>query len=302
MTIPGFTDHAMTPEGTAIAFSIGGGGPPLLLLHGFPQTRAMWARIAPALAARHTVICPDLRGYGASAKPAAVADYSFRAMAGDQIALMSHLGHARFAVAGHDRGGRVAHRLALDHPGAVERLCLMDIVPTHTLLEPLRREVAAAYWHWFFLAQPEPFPETLIGHDPDAFFEACLLGWGGARLADFDAGQLAAYRRAWRDSETIRAMCNDYRAALDHDFVDDAADAADAGAGARVHCPLLVLYGARGAMARHYDVPATWAAKATAMTAAPIAGGHFFPDTNPGDTIAALAGFFGARDAAPPFA
>jgi len=293
MTIDGFTDHAETLDGTRIAWSEGGAGPPLLLLHGFPQTRAMWARIAPRLAATHRVICPDLRGYGASAKPRGVADYSFRRMARDQVALMTHLGHDRFAVAGHDRGGRVTHRLALDHPGAVARACVMDIVPTHTMLEPLRRDVARAYYHWFFLAQPEPFPETMIGHDPDAFFESCLLGWGGAQLADFDADQLAAYRAAWRDPDTIRGMCNDYRAALDHDFADDAVDLDK-----RVTCPVTVLYGAGGAMARAYDVAATWAPKCTTMQARAVPGGHFFPNTAPGATTEALATFLDAAQPA----
>ena len=144
MTIPGFTDRTTTFNGTQITWSEAGDGPPLLLLHGFPQTRALWARIAPELAQTHRVICPDLRGYGDSGKPAEIAAYSFREMARDQIALMHHLGHDSFALAGHDRGGRVAHRLALDHPDAITRLCVMDIVPTHTLLEPLKREVAQA--------------------------------------------------------------------------------------------------------------------------------------------------------------
>lgn len=287
MTIPGFTDHAAQVNGVTIGYSVGGDGPPLLLLHGFPQTRAMWAHVAPELARAHRVICPDLRGYGASSKPGAVADYSFREMARDMVALMAHLGHPRFALAGHDRGGRTAHRLALDAPEAVTRLCVMDIVPTHTLLAQLSARVAQSYYHWFFLAQPEPFPEDMIAADPDRFFEACLLGWGGARLEDFDRAQLDAYRAAWRDRDTIRGMCNDYRAALSHDFAHDAADLA-----ARVTCPALVLYGADGAMARAYDVPATWADKCTDMTADAVPGGHFFVDTAPGATLAALRGFF----------
>lgn len=287
MTIPGFTDHTATLNGIDIAWSEAGDGPPLLLLHGFPQTRALWAHIAPALADTHRVICPDLRGYGQSGKPADVGEYSFREMARDQIALMHHLGHDSFDLAGHDRGGRTAHRLALDHPNAVTRLCVMDIVPTHTLLEPLKREVAQAYYHWFFLAQPEPFPETMIGHDPDAYYHSCLLGWGAAQLSDFDEDQLTAYRQAWRDPDTIRGMCNDYRAALSHDVQDDAQDL-----DARVTCPTLVLYGAQGAMAKAFDVPATWEAKCTEMQAAGLTGGHFFPDTNPTDTIAALKAFF----------
>ncbi|MEQ9259969.1 MAG: alpha/beta hydrolase [Roseovarius sp.] len=285
--MPGFSEATARPEGVEIGYAIGGDGPPLLLLHGFPQTRAMWARIAPALAETHRVICPDLRGYGTSGKPAEVPRMSFRHMAADMLGLMRGLGHTRFAVAGHDRGGRTAHRLALDAPEAVERLCVMDIVPTHTLLEPLQCDVAKAYYHWFFLAQPEPFPERMIGHDPDAFFEACLLGWGGATLEDFDEGQLAAYRAAWRDPEVIRGMCNDYRAALAQDFQDDAADL-----GTRIACPTLVLYGADGAMARAYDMREAWAEKCTEMEVTAIPGGHFFPDTAPDATAHALKGFF----------
>ena len=287
MTIPGFTDHSVTLAGQDIAYSIGGSGPPLLLLHGFPQTRAMWAPIAPELAESHTVICPDLRGYGASGKPQAVEAYSFRAMAEDMRLLMAHLGSTEFAVAGHDRGGRVTHRLALDAPQCVTRACVMDIVPTHTLLADLKPEVARAYYHWFFLAQPEPFPETLIGHDPDTYYQSCLLGWGGAKLEDFDADQLAAYRTAWRDPNTIRGMCNDYRATLSHDMAQDSADLTQ-----RIGCPTLVLYGADGAMAQHYDVAGTWAAKCTEMQAKAVPGSHFFPDTAPKETTAALKAFF----------
>jgi haloacetate dehalogenase len=287
MTIPGFSDHSVTLAGQEIAYSKGGSGPPLLLLHGFPQTRAMWARIAPDLVKSHSVICPDLRGYGQSAKPQAVEAYSFRAMAEDMHPLMAHLGFDHFAIAGHDRGGRVTHRLALDAPQCVTRACVMDIVPTHTLLADLRPEVAHAYYHWFFLAQPEPFPETLIGHDPDAYFQSCLLGWGGADLADFDAGQLATYRASWRDPDTIRGMCNDYRATLSHDMDHDTADLTQ-----RIGCPTLVLYGADGAMAKHYDVAEAWAEKCTAMQAQAIPGGHFFPDTAPKETTDALSAFF----------
>ena len=280
--IPGFSDHT-TPT---LAYSIGGSGPPLLLLHGFPQTRAMWANIAPALAQTHTVICPDLPGYGASSKPHDPATYSFRAMAREMTALMDMLGHETFHLAGHDRGARVAHRLALDTPDRVQSLTLMDIIPTHTLLCDLRWPVAKSYYHWFFLAQPAPFPERMIAADPDAYYESCLLGWGGAQLTDFNADQLARYRAAWRDPDTIRGMCNDYRATLSHDMAEDSADA-----DARITCPTLILYGETGAMARHYDVPATWAPKCAHMRAQPILGGHFFPDTAPAQTLAALSGF-----------
>lgn len=288
MPIPGFRSDIIAPNGVDIAYSVGGAGPPLVLLHGFPQTRAMWARIAPALAETRTVICPDLRGYGDSGKPQDVAAYSFRNMARDVLGLMAHLGHDSFAVAGHDRGGRVAHRLALDAPDTITRLAVLDIVPTYTLLADLRADVARAYYHWFFLAQPEPFPETMIAHDPDAYFESCLLGWGKSALSQFEAAQLAAYRSAWRDPDTIRGMCNDYRAALDVDFHEDAAELTQ-----RVTCPTLVLYGADGAMAQRYDIAAAWAPKCTDMQTRAIPGGHFFPDTSADETTAALSGFFG---------
>ena len=287
MVIDGFTEHVVPLNGVEIAYSIGGSGPPLLMLHGFPQTRALWAQVAPALAATHTVVLADLRGYGDSAKPEGVENYSFRAMGQDQLALMQHLGFDQFALVGHDRGGRVGHRLALDAPQAITRLCLMDIIPTHTVLYDLRVDVATSYYHWFFLAQPSPFPETMIGHDPDAFYESCLLGWGGASLDDLNADQLAAYRTSWRRPETIRAMCDDYRAALVHDMQHDAADL-----GTTVRCPTLILYGADGAMAKAYDVPAQWALKCDDMQAQAMPGGHFFIDTHPEATIAALRQFF----------
>ncbi|MDA7428613.1 alpha/beta hydrolase [Primorskyibacter aestuariivivens] len=271
---------------TDIAFDVAGNGPPVLLLHGFPQTRAMWRPIAPMLAQDFTVITADMRGYGDSFKPQGPENYSFRAMAGDMTALMSRLGFDRFHLVGHDRGARVAHRLTLDAPDRIISLTLMDIVPTHTLLADLKKEVAHAYYHWFFLAQPAPFPETMIGHDPDHYFESCLLGWGGASLSDFAPEALAAYRQSWRRPETIRAMCDDYRAALLYDFAHDSAEP-----DARVTCPALVLFGADGAMAKHYDVAATWADKLTDMQSRAIPGGHFFPDTAPKATGEAVLEF-----------
>lgn len=286
MAIPGFEDHVEVLNGVEIAWSMGSDGPPLLLLHGFPQTRALWAKVAPELAKTHRVICPDLRGYGDSGKPQPVSAYSFREMARDQIALMRHLGHDQFAVAGHDRGGRVAHRLALDAPQAVTKLCVMDIIPTHTLLTKLRMDVAQAYYHWFFLAQPEPFPDQMIAAGPDRYYESCLLGWGAAKLEDFDPDQLAAYRAAWRDPDTIRGMCNDYRAAIAHDVADDAADLEG-----QITCPTLVLYGADGAMAKAYDVADTWARKCTDMQAKAMPGGHFFVDCAPNECLKTLQDF-----------
>lgn len=284
--IPGFTDAVYEDESRRIAYSVGGSGAPLLLLHGFPQTRAMWTEIAPALARNHTVIAADLRGYGASHKPFDVSAYSFREMGADMLALMRTLGHERFHLVGHDRGARTAHRMALDAGLRIQSLTLMDVVPTHLLLNELSQNVAKAYYHWFFLAQPAPFPERLIAADPDYFFESCLLGWGAAKLEDFVPGQLAAYRAAWRDPDAVRGMCNDYRAALEVDFDLDAQDLAR-----KVTAPTLVLFGADGAMAKAYDVPGTWRDRLEAMSSAAIPGGHFFPDTSPKATAKAIANF-----------
>lgn len=287
--IQGFESQTVTANGQLVHYARGGDGPPLLLLHGFPQTHAMWHAVAPALAAQFTVIAPDLRGYGQSGKPQGTENYSFRHMAADPLALMRDLGFDRFHLVGHDRGGRTAHRMALDAPDAVQSLTVMDIVPTHLLLDQLSQQVARAYYHWFFLAQPAPFPETMIGHDPDAFFESCLRGWGATKLSDFDPAALDAYRDAWRDPEAIRGMCADYRAALDHDFALDAADL-----DRQVTCPALVMYGADGAMGKAYDVPATWKGRLRNITAAPVPGGHFFVDEYPQETTEALLAFLTA--------
>ena len=277
--IAGFTYHTHCADGVEVAYCLGGSGPPLLLLHGFPQTHMMWAQIAPALAQNFTVICADLRGYGASTKPQGTEHYSFRAMGQDQVSLMSALGFARFHLVGHDRGGRVAHRIALDGPQRVTSLTVMDIIPTHHLLDDLHQSVAKAYYHWFFLAQPAPFPETLIAADPDYYYQSCLLGWGAAKLEHFPTSQLAAYRSAWRNPETIRAMCEDYRAALSYDFDHDAADLNH-----RLTCPALVLSGADGIMDQQFDMQSVWGPRLADMRHIAVRGGHFFVDQNPGDT------------------
>ncbi|MCI5110863.1 MAG: alpha/beta hydrolase [Marivita sp.] len=281
--------HRFHTDDQIIAYEVAGNGPPLLLLHGFPQTRAMWRPIARALAERFTVVAADLRGYGASSKPASVADMTFRLMAQDMVALMASLGFDRFHAIGHDRGARTVHRMALDHPAAVESLTVMDIVPTEYLLSNMTTALAKAYYHWLFLAQPHPFPETLIGHDPDTYFERCLLGFGKASLGDFDPDLLEIYRSAWRNPGCIRAMCDDYRAAIEIDWSDDQADLHR-----RVECPALVLYGKDGAMARMLDVPATWADRLTDMRHSAIEGGHFFPDQSPQATTTALTDFLGS--------
>lgn len=282
--IPGFADHLATVDGVNIAYSRGGEGPALLMLHGFPQNRALWARVAPALAQDYTVICADLRGYGGSDKPAA--GYSFRDMGADQLGLMAQLGFDQFHLVGHDRGARTAHRMALDAPKRVKSLTLMDIVPTQHLLTTLTPQVAASYYHWFFLAQPFPLPEQMIGADPERYFESCVGSWGASALDAFDPNQLAAYRASWRDPDTIRGMCADYRATLTQDLALDTADLAK-----QVTCPALVLFGADGAMAQHYDIPATWADRLSDMQAKAIPGGHFFIDQNPDETTAVLQEF-----------
>lgn len=278
--------HTAEVNGQTIAYRMMGDGPPLLLLHGFPQTHMLWAKVAPRLAQEFTVITPDLRGYGASSKPRGVENYTFREMGADQCALMASLGFDRFHLAGHDRGGRTAHRMALDAPDRIASLTVMDIVPTHEILTNLRKDVAKAYYHWTFLAQPAPFPETLIAADPDYFYESCLLGWGASKLTDFAPDQLAAYRTAWNDPETIRAMCDDYRAAYDLDVALD-----DADLNRQVACPALVLWGGDGAMDKAYDVAATWAPRLANMTAEALPGGHFFVDQHPETTASALREF-----------
>jgi len=277
-------------EEISIACVIAGRGPPVILMHGFPQTHAMWARIAPRIVeAGYTVVCADLRGYGESSKPKRLPDnlnYSFRAFAGDQVRLMRTLGHERFHVIGHDRGGRTAHRMALDHREVVQSVAVLDIVPTHAMFAETNRHVAGAYWHWYFLSQPEPFPERMIGADPDFFYETCLIGWGAAKLSDFGAEQLEAYRRAWRDPAMIHGSCSDYRAAATIDLDHDAADL-----DRKVSAPLFAFYGANGLMAKLFDIPAEWRKRAANVHAASLPGGHFFPDLLPTETAEALTRF-----------
>lgn len=274
-----------------INYVAGGDGAPVLLLHGYPQNLAMWARVAPLLASGYRVICADLRGYGDSSKPAPDAqgaNYAFRAMAEDNLALMRALGHERFHVIGHDRGGRCGHRLALDHPGAVASLAVLDIVPTHTMFSGVDRHVAGAYWHWYFLSQPSPFPERLIAADPDFFFETCMVGWGKTALEAFDPEQLAEYRRSWRDPAMIAGSCADYRAAPVVDFAHDETSIAQ---GDKVACPTLVFYGAEGVMGRLFNLPAAWAALCRQTETATLPGGHFFVDQFPEETAEILSGF-----------
>jgi len=274
--------------GLTIAAEIGGQGPPLLLLHGYPQTRRLWRDVAPALAERFTVVLTDLRGYGESDAPVGSPDgsaYSKRNMAADQLAVMRHLGFPRFAVAGHDRGGRVAHRMCLDAPDAVAAAAVLDIVPTLQLFEETDQAFARAYYHWFFLSQAPPLPERLIGGAPRDFLALTLDRWSGPRYA-YDAETFEHYAEAF-DEDTIRASCDDYRAAAGIDLEHDAEDR-----DRRIGCPLLVMWGESGAMHRLYDVAATWADRADDVVSVSLPCGHFLPEEQPAATTDALLAFF----------
>jgi haloacetate dehalogenase len=273
----------------------GGGGPPVLLLHGFPQSHVMWHRIAPELAREHTVVAADLRGYGESGRPDAGPDhagYSFRAMAADQVALMAALGFDRFAVVGHDRGARVTHRMALDHPDRIERLALLDILPTAYVFAHVDRRLAMAYYHWFFLAQPFDLPERLIGADPLYYLHRSLGSWGSG-LDAHEPEALRAYERAFADPDARHAMIEDYRAGASIDLELDEASAA---AGQRIAAPCLVLWGERGVVGGNPTEPLdVWRPLADdpgLVTGGVIRGaGHFLAEENHADTLAALQEF-----------
>ncbi len=291
---PGFRSARIEGAGATIACAIGGSGPPLLMLHGFPQTHAMWHRVAPALAARYTVVCADLRGYGDSSKPptdARHAPYSKRAMAADMVAVMRSLGFPRFGLVGHDRGGRVSHRLALDHPDAVDRVAVLDIAPTLAMYEKADRAFATAYYHWFFLIQPCDLPERMIGADPAKYLLTKIGGWGSAGTSFFDARALAEYQRCYADPATIHATCEDYRASASIDLELDAADRA---AGRRVRCPLLALWGDRGVVHRLFDPLAEWRAVADDVRGKALPCGHYLAEELPRETLAELESFLGA--------
>lgn len=286
----GFEARTLHGEGADIFCRIGGGGQPVLLLHGYPQTSAMWHRVAPALAAEYTVICPDLRGYGRSSKPESDPDhfaYSKRATAGDLVAIMDRLGHKRFLVAGHDRGGRVAHRLAADYPGRVAALAVLDIAPTREMYRETGDDFARKYWHWFFLIQPAPFPERMITADPDAYWLA-KCGSGSAGLAPFAEPALQEYLAAFRNPETIRASCEDYRAAASIDIAHDDADGSR-----KLDMPVLALWGDKGVIGRCFDPLGLWRERANDVEGHALPGGHYLAEEQPEAVIAALRPFFG---------
>lgn len=289
---PEFAPRRIRTSGTEINLVVGGSGPPLLLLHGYPQTHAMWHRVAPRLAQRFTVVCADLRGYGDSGKPVSDPDhrtYSKRAMAQDQVEVMQALGFSRFAVAGHDRGARVAHRMARDHPERIERLAVLDISPTAIMYGKTDKAFATAYYHWFFLIQPYDLPERLIGADPDYYLRTKIGGWGTAGLAIFHSEARAEYERCFRNPATIHATCEDYRAAATIDLEHDAADAQR-----KIDCPLLALWGDKGVVHRLFDPVSDWKSVASDVRGRALSSGHYLAEEEADETCAEFLGFFRA--------
>jgi len=289
---PGFARERRRVNGVGISFRVGGAGPPLLLLHGFPQTHAIWHKVAAALARRFTVVAADLRGYGDSDQPPTTADhapYSKRAMAGDQIELMRALGHDTFDLCGHDRGGRVAHRLALDAPEAVRRLMLLDISPTRTMYERGGFEFARLYYHWYFLIQPAPLPERLIGADPTYYLRAKTGSWSTPGAPQFfDTRAFAEYERCFTPA-AIHAMCEDYRAAASIDLEHDRADQSR-----RLQCPVHVLWGEYGVVHKLFTPIADWREKSDGpVTGRTVPSGHYIPEQAPEFLLAEMEKFFG---------
>ena len=291
MFFEGFSLHTRPVDGMAVRFRIGGAGPPLLLLHGNPQTHAMWHKLAPMLARTHTVVCADIRGYGLSAKPARSADhlpYSKQEMARDVHGLMLTLGHARYSVVSHDRGARLAHRLALQHPDAVQRLCVMDIVPTLHHFEHVDMAFAMGYYHWFSLAQPHPKPEALIEQNVELWFDIHTSREPKDK-SFFHPQARADYLAALRTPGTVRAICEDYRAAASIDLEHDRATRA---AGQRLACPLLVLWGARGRIGEWYKPLEVWRQYANGpVIGQAVNSGHYLAEEAPEEVLATLGGF-----------
>jgi haloacetate dehalogenase len=288
--LAGFEYRQMDVEGVMVSHAIAGSGPPLLLLHGYPENHLMWRHVAPALAEDHTVVLADLRGYGDSGKPApddAGVVYAKRSMAGDQAGLMRQLGFAQFGLIGHDRGARVAHRLVLDHPGVVTSLAVLDIVPTRHVLGNVTRAMATAYYHWFFLATPNGVPERMIAADP-GFWVRSLIGPLLGPGASIEPAVMDDYIRCFTDFRTIAASCADYRAAASTDLVHDEETFA---AGQRIECPVLALWGTEAFVGRGYEPLSVWQHYATDIRGAALPTGHFLPEEAPGRVAAALRDF-----------
>ncbi len=291
----GFSDRRIkVSSGLTIRARVAGDGPPVLLLHGYPQTHVCWHKVAPQLVkAGFTVVATDLRGYGDSDKPASSAPhdtYSKRAMAADQVEVMAELGFNEFCLAGHDRGGRVAHRLGLDFPKAVKRLAVLDIAPTKTMYDLTERRFATGYYHWFFLIQPAPLPETLIGAEPEFYLRTKIKAWSKGKNSFFAPDAVAEYLRCFCDPACISASCEDYRAAATIDLEHDADDQ-----DRRLEMPLLALWGTKGLVGDLYDVIETWQEKARSVKGIALPSGHFLPEEVPDETAAALIEFFGSE-------
>jgi haloacetate dehalogenase len=291
----GFAPFDIATRDTTIHGVRGGSGPPLLLLHGIPETHLMWHRVAPALAEWFTVVATDLRGYGASGAPPSAPDhapYSMRAIGREQVEVMGLLGHERFAVVGHDRGARCAYRMALDHPAAVERLAVLDVVPTGDTIDGAGPEFALAFWVWSFLAAPEPLPETLVAAAPELVVGHMLDAWSGDGFA-FPDEVRAAYVAPFRDPATVHAVCEEYRAAH---TLDAAHDRADRASGARIACPVLALWSGSGTVAAWFDPLAMWAEWAGDVRGAPVDAGHFLPEEAPDEVVDHLLPFLAGDD------
>lgn len=289
MLFDGFQKRRIATRKTEINLVLGGSGPPLMLLHGYPQTHVMWHKVAPLLADKFTLVIPDLRGYGDSGKPVAEVNhvsYSKRESARDQIEVMKALGFNRFCIAGHDRGGRVAHRLAVDWPDYVTKLAVLDIIPTKHVFDTVDQTVATAYYHWFFLIQPFDLPERLIGGDPLHYLHLKLKAWS-ANNDVFNEEALREYERCFSDPATIHATCEDYRAAASIDLEHDRADG-----GKMVECPVLALWGGRNLTGRHYDVLSAWRQRARDVHGRALDCGHFLAEEKPEETAAELKQFF----------
>lgn len=286
----GFTRGKINVGDVDINCVHGGSGPPLLLLHGCPQNVTQWAKLVPLLSDRYTVVCGDLRGYGDSSKPKDLhhSNYSFRAMAADQVKLMQALGFRDFHVAGHDRGARVAHRMALDWPDRVRSLSALDVVPTWAMYNKVTKALASTFWQWYFFPIPEPFPELAIGANPDLFFENCLVACGTSVLDRFDEEMVADYRRCWRDPGMIHGTCSDYRAGASIDLEHDAADLQK-----KVECPMLTMWAGEGLVRTFFDFEQEWKTRASNVRSVAIPGGHFFPEQQPRETATALLDFLG---------
>jgi len=284
---PGFSNGIANAGDIQIPYVMAGSGPPLLLLHGHPQTRAIWHKVAPALVQSFTVIASDLRGYGDASKPAGP-HYSKREMAGDQLALMQELGFERFSLVGHDRGGRIGHRLAMDHPHSLEKMMLLDISPTLAMYEQTSMEFARAYWHWFFLIQPAPLPERLISADPEFYLNE-FMGKRSAGMRPFAPEAWAEYLRAMSDPSCVHAMCEDYRAAA---TIDLEHDRADRDAGKKLTCPLRVLWGKHGTIEKCFDPLEDWSRVAETVSGRALDCGHYIPEEAPQALLAEIQQFF----------